>query len=67
MKKLTTTSGEKVAVSKKELVWNALDNLWVNLCSRDDYFLALCLRIDGITVSSKELKNFIEDVRRKYA
>lgn len=67
MKKLTTTSGKKIAVSEKELIWNALDNLWVDLCSRDDFFLALCPRLDGITVSSKELKDFIEDVRRKYA
>lgn len=67
MKELTTTSGEKIAVSEKELIWNALDNLWVDLCSKDDHFLALAPRHDGIIVSNKELQDFIEDVRRKYA
>lgn len=67
MKTLTTTSGEKVAVSEKELIWNALDNLWVDLCTEDDFFLALAPRHDGIRVSNKELQDFIEDVRKKYA
>lgn len=67
MKKLTTTSGEKVAVSERELIWNALDNLWVDLCSKDDFYLALAPRHDGIRISNKELQDFIEDVRGKYA
>lgn len=67
MKKLTTTTGEKVAVSERELIWNALDLLWTKLESDEDYYLALTPRHNGIRISGEELMAFISQVRPKFA
>ena len=67
MKTMTSTKGERVAVSEKELIWNALDQLWCSLCEHDEGYLCLLPRHEGIIVSSKELQQFIQEVRPKYA
>lgn len=67
MKSLTTVKGEKVSVTDRELIWNALDFLRSHVSYSEDVYLALVPRREGIRVSSEELIAFIDSVSPKFA
>ena len=65
--KISTTEGEIISISQKEIIWNALYLLESGAGGDDEVYLSLYPRRHGVRVSRDELRNVIDLFHSKYA